>query len=115
MQRNWTLSSALVWALCLIETCPTLPIVRPFPTCSPIYCLPASCSEFLLMPQPGSACSLCTCSWLSVILEKPRVPGRKGPCHLHPIEVCFLGELFLLSVLNSVRESTTKSVVVYLY
>lgn len=84
LQKNWTLSSALVWALCLRETRPTLPRVHPLPTCSLAHCVPVSRSEFLLMPQTGSACSLCDSRWLSVILEKPRVPERKGHCPLRP-------------------------------
>ena len=47
------------------------------------------------------------------ILEKPRVPGRKGHCHLHPIELCFPGGA-VFTVLNIVRKSTTKSMVAYL-
>lgn len=75
LQRDWTLSSALVQGPLLNEDMPDLSCGASFSTCSQIHCLPASRSDFLLMLQPASACSLCACCWLSLILEKPRVPG----------------------------------------
>lgn len=69
------------------------------------------------MLRPVSAHSLYACCALSLILEKPRVPGGgwgwgaglgRAHCLWHPLELSFLGELFCIIHLKHYAKEPSK-------
>lgn len=87
---------------------PSLPYGASLP--HPLSGSPPSCSEVPLMLQPVSACSLCACCGLSLILEKPRVLGALV-LTAHVLSSVSWGSPFVLSLLNILNKSPAKPAV----